>query len=153
MRVYLIRHGKARPKENDDERHLSDAGREEVRKVVAMLKPLKIHVGAIWHSHKTRAIETAHEISVAIESDDGLIERDDLAPNDEVVPVAKEIVRQGADVAIVGHLPFLSRLASRLLVGSESADVVAMTTGSAVCLEHDPQCGWGVVWMIAPEML
>jgi phosphohistidine phosphatase len=153
MRVYLIRHGKARPKENDDERHLTDGGRAEVRKVAAFLKARKIHVGAIWHSNKTRAAETAHEISVVMKADQGLIERTDLAPNDAVAPVAREIMRQEADVAIVGHLPFLARLASRLVAGNESADVLALTTGSVACLEHDSECGWGVVWMISPELL
>jgi len=153
MRLYLVRHGKARPKEEDDDRHLTDGGREEVRKVARFLRPRKIRVGAIWHSTKMRAVETANELSVAVKAADGLIERDDLAPNDAVAPLARQIVRAGDDLMIVGHLPLLGRLASLLIVGNESAEVLAMVTGSVACLEHDSECGWSVAWMIAPELL
>ena len=153
MRVYLVRHGKARPKEEDADRHLTDGGRAEVRKVAEFLKPRKIRVGAVWHSTKTRAIETANEIRAAVKAADGLVERGDLAPNDAVAALAREIMRRDDDLMIVGHLPLLGRLASRLIVGAESAEVLAMATGSVACLAHDSEYGWSVVWMVTPELL
>jgi phosphohistidine phosphatase len=44
MLFYLVRHGEARSEEEDPERHLTDRGVEEVKKVGAFLKPLGIRV-------------------------------------------------------------------------------------------------------------
>jgi phosphohistidine phosphatase len=153
MRLYLVRHGKARPKDDDDARHLTDEGRAEVRAVARFLKSRKIRVAAIWHSRKVRAIETAEEMAEAVKAAEGLVERDDLMPDDPVGPVARAVTREGQDLMIVGHLPFLGRLASRLVLKSESPDVLAFTTGSVACLEYEAQYGWCVRWMVTPELM
>lgn len=54
---------------------------------------------------------------------------------------------------IVAHLPFLSKLASLLLTGSESASTVAFKQGGIVCLERFEGQRWQVDWMIIPELL
>jgi len=62
LRVYLVRHGKAKSKEEDPERHLTERGAEEVRRVARFLAAAGIQVSKILHSGKTRARQTA-EIS------------------------------------------------------------------------------------------
>ena len=47
MRVYLVRHGDANPKEVDPHRGLSAKGLRDVQKMAAFLKPLGIQVGAM----------------------------------------------------------------------------------------------------------
>lgn len=111
MRLYLVRHGSARPKSEDPDRHLSDEGIRQVRKVAAFLSPLGIRVSAIWHSGKTRAAETAEIIAEAVKAGGGVVEHEGLAPKDAVAPVARQAARAGRDLAIVGHLPFLGRIA------------------------------------------
>jgi len=66
--------------------------------------------------------------------------KDELAPN-------------GRDVMIVGHLPFVSKLASLLLTGDESADTIAFQKGGIVCLERSAEDKWHVNWMVTPELL
>jgi broad specificity phosphatase PhoE len=59
MRVYLVRHGEAKPKEVDPERGLTAAGRREVEAVARSVAGAAAGVPRIWHSGKRRAAETA----------------------------------------------------------------------------------------------
>ncbi len=52
MMLYLMQHGKAKPKEVDPERSLSDEGVEEVERVAAFLEKAGIKVAEIFHSGK-----------------------------------------------------------------------------------------------------
>ncbi len=153
MRVYLVRHGNARSKQEDPARHLSPQGREQVRKVAAFLKPLGLRVGSIWHSTKTRAGETAAILSAAVDAAEGLVERDDLAPNHDINPVRRDIDRAGDDLMVVGHLPFLDHLASRLLTGSDAAETLKFAEGAVACLEGDASAGRHLLWMVTPDLL
>jgi len=153
MRVYLVRHGEAMAKDADPERHLSPDGAEAVRRVGALLKPLGLRVGALWHSPKTRAAETAGILTSAVAADEGPSERDDLAPNDDTGPVRRDLRKADADVMIVGHLPFLARLASRLLADDESAVSLHFAAGSVACLARDDHGDWRLEWLIAPGLL
>jgi phosphohistidine phosphatase len=153
VRVYLVRHGNAAPKSADPERHLSPQGREQVRKVTQFLKPLGLRVGSIWHSTKTRAGETAAILSAAVYAAEGLVERDDLAPNHDINPVRRDIDRAGDDLMVVGHLPFLDHLASRLLAGSDAAETLKFAEGAVACLEGDASDGRRLVWMVTPDLL
>jgi phosphohistidine phosphatase len=55
---------------------------------------------------------------------------------------------------IVGHLPFLSRLASTLLIGDETVALVAFRNGGVVCLERGEEKGrWRLTWAVVPELL
>lgn len=54
---------------------------------------------------------------------------------------------------IVGHLPFLGRLISRLLIDSDSPDLVAFQPGAVVCLERSEVKSWHIRWMVVPELL
>ncbi len=153
MRVYLVRHGNARSKQEDPERHLSPQGREQVCKVAEFLKPLGLRVGSIWHSTKTRAGETAAILSAAVDAAEGLVERDDLAPNHDINPVRRDIDQAGEDLMVVGHLPFLDHLASRLLAGSDAAEAVKFAEVAVACLEGDTSAGRRLVWMVTPNLL
>ena len=57
------------------------------------------------------------------------------------------------DMVLVGHLPFMDRLAARLVVGREDIAVVAFHPSSCLCLERQDDGGWSVVWMLSPELL
>ena len=57
------------------------------------------------------------------------------------------------DTMVVGHLPFMGKLASRLVTGDEAASVVMFTPGTVVCLERGEQGSWSIAWMIRPELV
>ncbi|MFC1568468.1 phosphohistidine phosphatase SixA [Candidatus Margulisiibacteriota bacterium] len=151
MYLYLVRHGDARPKEQDPERHLSEKGMLEVSEIVAFLNCAEVRVDEIWHSAKERARRTALIIAEAVPHKN-IIERAGLAPNDPVAGLAAEIDQLHEDIMIVGHLPFLSVLASRLVTGSDELQFLYFRPAGVVCLE---KCGngWGVAWMMDPGLL
>jgi len=153
MRLYLVRHGEARSSEEDPEKRLSPKGLADVEKVAALLRPRGIAVEAIWHSGKTRAAETAEVLAEAVTARQGVVQWPGLEPNDPVAPILNDLQRVGGDLMIVGHLPLLSRLASKLVTGDEVTLRLAFGAATAVCIERDLEVGWRLVWMVSPEVL
>jgi phosphohistidine phosphatase len=76
-----------------------------------------------------------------------------MDPLDPTDPLAKEAQTWKEDVMLVGHLPFMGKLVSRLIAQGEDSDVVAFQPGSGVCLERKEEGGWALVWMIRPDLL
>jgi len=152
MKLYLVQHAKAASKEVDPQRPLSDQGRRDIQKVAAFIKPLNLTVDYLWRSTKERAIQTAEVLAEAVKISEAEITRDGLAPNDDVTQLKEELVSSQQDIMIVGHLPFVSKLASLLLTGSESADVVAFKQGGIVALSSSEDNHWQIEWMVIPEL-
>ena len=75
-----------------------------------------------------------------------------LSPNDPVEPVARIVASLSRDVMLVGHLPFMARLAGRLITGDEHVEVVAFVPGTVLCLEPAADNRWRVAWMVRPEL-
>ena len=81
--------------------------------------------------------------------------RPGLAPNDPVVPVAQWLraETEHQSLALVGHMPFLGRLASLLVVGDEQAQVVGFQMGGLVKLEPKvDRDGFSVAWALPPDL-
>jgi phosphohistidine phosphatase len=57
------------------------------------------------------------------------------------------------DTLVVGHLPFMARLVSHLLIENENKPVTAYEPGSIVCLESADNAHWQIDWMIRPALL
>ena len=74
-----------------------------------------------------------------------------LDPDDPVLPWAQSVGALNKDIMLVGHLPFMSRLVSRLVDGDENADVVDFAPATVACLETTDDGGWSVAWVIRPE--
>lgn len=153
MRLYLVQHGQAKSKDEDPDRHLTDAGALEVEKIALFLKPLEIVVEALWHSGKPRASQTAEILATGVTAKQDPVRHDGLAPKDDVDAVADEITRLNKDLFIVGHLPFLSKLASLLLCDDASNNVVRFQYAGVVCLEQHEDKAWSIRWMVTPDLL
>ena len=152
MRVYLVRHGKALPKEQDSQRPLSPEGRQEVRSIAVQLSLAGLSVSQIRHSGKARARQTAELLAAGVRHEE-VVESDGLAPNDPVDDMLYELAARTEDLMIVGHLPFLNKLASLLLAYDESAGLVSFRNAGFVCLESIANGEWKMAWMITPELL
>jgi len=153
MKLYLVQHGKAASKETDPERSLTEDGRREVQKISKFVRPLNICVDYLWDSGKKRSVQTADILAEVIKIRDGHTTRKGLEPNDDVTPLKDELVSIQRDVMIVGHLPFLGKLASLLLSGRESFDTVAFRQGGILCLNRSEADQWQIDWMVTPELL
>ncbi len=147
------------PAEDNPDRPLSDKGRSDVQRVASFLAR-SVRVGRIVHSPKTRARDTAVLLAQAL-GPGGVVEEvpSGLAPNDATDALAGAIAGWSEDAIVVGHLPFMDRLASRLVAGSEGANVAAFQPGTVVCLESaagdedGDDGGWTLAWMVRPELL
>jgi len=154
MKLYLVRHGEAKSEYEDPERRLKDSGRREVQAVAARLGRFKLPVGAVWHSGKARARETAEVMHGAVVCPVPPIVHPGLEPDDPPDGVQAEIERSEHDLMIVGHLPFLARLASLLLAGWTEGVAIDFQPGGAVCLERlRPGQKWHVLWAVTPALL
>jgi phosphohistidine phosphatase len=153
MILYLVQHAEAAPKEVDPERSLTEEGLRDIRKAAEFVRPLNLELDYLWHSGKKRAEQTAEVLAEAVKVNKDMSARDGLAPNDDVTALADELVTATGDIAVVGHLPFLAKLASLLLTGSESANAVAFKNGGIVCLTRSDENRWQVDWMVTPELL
>ena len=153
MRVYLVQHGEAASKDVHPDRPLTEKGRRDVEQIAALVRTLALEVSVVLHSGKARAEQTAEMLGAVMNTANGVIQSADLAPNDPIEPIKGALTTAEDDVMIVGHLPFLGKLASALLTGSELADIVAFRQGGVVCLERDEDGIWRVVWMVVPELV
>ena len=76
-----------------------------------------------------------------------------INPNDNPEAYAVELDKQDHDVLLVGHLPFVSGLASFLVTGEAGKDLLAFVPGSIACLEHNQTSTWKVAWLLNPELV
>lgn len=152
MKLYLVQHGEATSKEIDPDRPLTKKGRKDVSQMAEFLKKKGIRVIATWHSAKLRAIQTAQILGEAISVE--IAKQEGLSPNDLVDKWLEELNTRVKDVMMVGHLPFLERLASLLLVGDESSQIVAFKPGAVACLKReDAGEKWSLAWIKLPELV
>ncbi len=152
MKLYLLRHGDSTTAASDNERPLSEVGRQDITRLAKFIAPLKLHVSAIFHSEKLRARETARIVSSAItteHSPETLPELDPLLP---VEPVVKMIKSLAGDAFFVGHMPFMGSLVSELTLREQIHDVVLFKTGTLVCLEQVEHARWSICWVVNPGL-
>jgi phosphohistidine phosphatase len=151
MKVYLLQHAEAKSKEADPDRPLTAQGREDAERAAALARKLGVTVHQIWHSGKTRAEETATIMGQAIDPADGVKFVEGLGPVDDVKPVSEDLTRISQPVMLVGHLPFMERLASQLLILDPERPIVQFHNAGIVCLEREEGC-WQISWILKPEM-
>jgi len=153
MRLYLIQHGEAKPETEDPERSLTARGEKEVLAVSKTAGGLRVRPSKIYYSGKLRAKQTTEIFARALSISDSLVQpAQGLNPNEDIHPWAERISKEKEDLMLVGHLPFLEKLASFLLCGDERARLVLFRYGAIVCLDRKEDKGWAVRWILTPEM-
>lgn len=152
MKVYLVQHAEALSEEQDPDRPLSDAGRRHAEQVARVAAELGVEVAEIRHSGKTRARQTAEIMGQALSPPQGVKAISGLSPLDHVGPVAEKLDRASEPVMLVGHLPFMERLAGQLLAGDAHRPVIGFTNAGIVCLERQDDGGWQAIWILTPEI-
>lgn len=152
MKLYLVQHGEALPGAEDPERPLSERGRQDVQALTEMLGAAGVRVARVWHSGKLRAGQTAAIIA------DGVCPRcrteaiAGIKPDDSTAEFSQDVDVWEEDTLVVGHLPFMSRLVSRLVCGDPEQELVSYYPGSVVCLERSGAHSWRVLWMLRPDV-
>lgn len=147
MYVYLMQHGEALSEENAPGRPLSLTGIEQVKATALFAYRAQIRIPTLYHSGRLRAKRSAELLSDEVGGE--VVAREGLEPKDDVTAVAEWLQSQEEDLALVGHLPFLDRLAGRLVTGDETRSVVHFRNGVLVRL-IGVENGWRVDWMTRP---
>jgi phosphohistidine phosphatase len=152
MALYLVQHGQSLPKDVDPDQGLSEDGVAETERIAGVAKGYKVNVGQILHSVKTRAGKTAEIFASALQPAEGAKKVEGLKPMDDVAAFATSLNPE-SNTMLVGHLPFMERMAAYLVTGSIDNPVFKFQNSGIVCLDKDPESdSWVVVWTLMPNI-
>ncbi len=147
MYLMFMRHGEAEEKKpgiSDEERHLTDKGREDVQ-LVAKLIPVKPE--AVYSSPLVRAVETAEIVAATHEATLKVV--DELHPKlISLEAIAKLGIKGNA--VLVGHAPSINKVISELIGGG----LIKLKAGAVAGVEvSEIKKGGGVLrFIITPEV-
>lgn len=150
MAIFLVQHGVALAEDVDPERPLSEDGIKDVNRIAEVAKGYEIPVKSIRHSGKKRAEQTAMIFAKALMVSDieGI---GGMNPKDEVEPFGATLNNE-SNTMFVGHMPFLSRLTSHLVVGNSEIGVFKFQNSGIVCLDKNDQGSWIIKWTLMPDI-
>jgi phosphohistidine phosphatase len=152
MALYLIQHGKSLSKDQDPDQGLSAEGIAETERIANQAKDDGVTVSQIKHSVKTRARQTAEIFAGALNPKQGIREVSGIKPLDDVAEYAANIDPL-ENIMLVGHLPFMERLTSFLIMGSIDKPVFKFQNSGIVCLDKDPESqAWTIRWALMPKI-
>jgi phosphohistidine phosphatase len=149
MQLYLIRHAIAEeraPGLPDEARALTLEGRSRLKQELRGLRRLGIGFERLVHSPLRRALETAELLAPLVE---GELHASALLAEPPGPALLAGLA--GESLALVGHEPWLTQLAS-LLIGGTPA--LALKKGGVLVLEGEPRAGgMRLVQALAPATL
>ena len=159
MKIILMRHGNAVPSGGDGTRPLSEKGRCEASAAGNFLRSINEIPDVILHSKLLRSQETAQRVEDVLGKTKLLRLHHGLKPDDSVNYFHSELLREmfnqensNHTVMIVGHEPFMSALASLLVLRSP----VRLTFNTGTILEvkcSRPENAWDICFFIHAEYL
>src|SRR4051812_28502116 len=153
MLIFLIRHADAVDTNENAERPLSVRGEQQVRVMADFLRRSEVfQPDEVWHSPLLRSRQTADLLARRLKLAAPLRLMPDLEPEDDSRAVARRIKAMPHSVAIVGHEPHLSALASFLVVGKTEPPSFVMKKCAALALEG-AGAHWMVRWHVAPDLV
>jgi phosphohistidine phosphatase len=153
MLLYLVQHAEAKKEEEDPERGLTDKGFRDIARTAVYAQKLSVRVSAMYHSGKKRAAQTAKVLADYLRPEKGIAGTDNLAPHDDPVIWSERITEMSGDIMLVGHLPYLAKLAGLLLCGDKEKMFIDFRMAGIVCLKRSDDGTWVLEWMIVPEMI
>ena len=152
MRAYFVQHAAALSEEEDPKRPLSEVGRKQVKATAKFAKEAGVSLGRIWHSGKNRAAQTAEVLADQLKPSLGVRSSEELGPVDNPRDWAGRLVEMDHDVMLVGHLPYMERITSMLLVGDQERKIIDCHNAGIICLEYEAD-QWSVQWIVTPDLL
>ncbi|MFW5733731.1 MAG: SixA phosphatase family protein [Oceanidesulfovibrio sp.] len=157
MRLYLMQHGTAFPKEVDPEQPLSPVGAEQVEASAKAMQVLGIKPEIIIASPKKRSRQTAARVAVALgvpESEVMVSETVKATANSYVTLEFIASLPRAESVFIAGHLPNLERLAA-LFVAADGKASITFQNGGLTCIDAPRlESGQGsLVFHLTPKQL
>jgi phosphohistidine phosphatase len=155
MKLYLMRHGIAAPKDVDPNQGLTAEGRQAIEQLAKRLLAeqtqlptrQKINIAQIFHSDKTRAQQTAEIMAGIIAPAVTPVCREGLKPNDNPQNLLADIETWDRDTLITSHLPFIPGLLNLL---TQSQHSIAFDPATIACLSKTDD-SWQLDWIARAE--
>jgi phosphohistidine phosphatase len=152
MALYLVQHGKSLSKDIDPDQGLAQEGIAETERIAGVAANYRVNVSHIKHSVKKRAHQTAEIFASALNPAGGIMEVAGLKPLDDVTTIAASL-NPNENTMLVGHLPFMDRMASYLVIGSTDTPVFKFQNSGIVCLNKSSDSdSWVIVWTLMPNI-
>lgn len=156
MRVVLIRHAEARAVEGggDFDRLLSDVGLRQAKAAGDAFRALGLRLDGILCSPLMRACQTAQELAARLDPSPAVEIRDTLASGAGPQAYFQELAAwKRGDLAVVGHMPDLARVAA-VLLAAEPPISLSFLPSAACCIDvHLPSQAGKLVWFHGPDRL
>jgi phosphohistidine phosphatase len=163
MKLLVIRHGIAMDRdefaesgESDDERPLTKEGRREMKDVAKWLRKKVKAIDILATSPLVRARETAEIVGNAFDIDEPEI-TESLVPDKALEDFEQwcALYADKAVVAVVGHEPHLSSLATWLISGNRESRIELKKGGACMIdfesgAEHDSGT---LSWLLTPRQM
>ncbi|MBK8856263.1 MAG: histidine phosphatase family protein [Opitutaceae bacterium] len=153
VHLYLIRHAHAEDGFDDATRPLSARGRKQIRTMARFLRRTGDFAPVeVWHSPLLRARDTATLLVGRLKLPMKLRTVVGLSWGDDPAIMATKLRARRGSLALVGHEPHLSALASLLVTGSAAPPVVVMRKCAVLALERESG-RWVMRWLVSPDQL
>lgn len=150
--LYLVRHAHANDAADDALRPISRRGRAEIKQLAALLRPARAFRPAeLWYSPLVRARETAEQLLAELELSVPSREVAALVPDADPARAAAELASVQVPLALFGHEPHLSALATLLVIGEPTPVAFAMQKATMLALEPAGARCW-VRWQLSPDL-
>ena len=162
MKIYIMRHGDAATMDeagvsSDEDRPLTNLGRQEVALMAKVLERLGVQPDVILSSPLVRAWQTAEIVAARFGAESALTQSIDMAPGGSPAGVLAQILRHGrpAETVLTGHMPGVGILAGYLAWNQRDAAINFRTAG--ICRidlpDGSPAPGYGDLrWLIPPKV-
>lgn len=161
MRVLIVRHALAGSREEfartgkpDAERPVTAVGKKKMQRAARGLRKMAPDIDRLATSPYRRAVQTARIVARAYEALEPVV-LDHLVPDVEPPVVARWLRAQRGvgTIALVGHEPQLSRLATYLLT-KDSESIVVLEKGAACAIDLPAGGRTGsLVWLLTAKQL
>ena len=164
MNLYIVRHAIAVPAgtpgyEDDSQRPLTGKGKKKMERIAQGLKDLEVELNLILTSPYLRAADTARILRKVFDlGKSDVVETEHLAPTgygDQLINLINEKYANIADLALVGHEPYLGNLISVLVAGDPNSSFTLKKGG--VCRLSVDTLQYGrcatLDWLLAPSQL
>jgi phosphohistidine phosphatase len=148
MRLYFLRHGEAEEAAaTDQERPLTERGRERITTAARVIAALDLKPGHIYSSPRVRARQTAEPVARALKCEVEVRTEVDYNFNVEAVVKLIQGLDDHAEVMFVGHEPSMSSTIEEMTGGRVEIKKggLARVDVDAADLPHGT-----LVWLITP---
>lgn len=165
MLLLLVRHAHALTELENPARPLSPTGRTQAQLLAQFFASNGCFTPTqIWHSPLLRSRETADELLSRLPLAEAVVvETPGLLPEDDPKDLAARLEmhpKNLGNLALIGHEPQLSSLASLLVRGKSAPSLFKLRKAAVLALESTAEVHkktgrerWRVCWLVAPELL